>query len=200
MCSHSRGGCPLLMLPNNIRWTTSSMTCSNKCLRARWLDSTVTSIYFVYHMMPDRYLFHWKLRGFHVHMSISPNPLGLKLFASPRQALLQSKSWWRGSADWTIPWCRSLVQNFVNLSLKKWFKDVQRLVGQVFHCRHFSKELVLSCLVTSFAANPRKAILDLHERFLCGGGWGLERTLNKWACKQPWRQILPLSFFETLSW
>ena len=27
-----------------------------------------------------------------------------------------------------------------------------------------------------------------------------ERTLNKWVCQQPWRQRLPLSFFEMLDW
>ena len=44
----------------------------------------------------------------------------------------------------------------------------------------------------------RKPILGLHERFLCGGGWGLERTWNKWVCQQPWRQPLPTTFFEHL--
>ena len=44
----------------------------------------------------------------------------------------------------------------------------------------------------------RKPILDLHERLLCGGGWGLERTFDRWACKQDWRQLMPLSFFELL--
>ena len=46
----------------------------------------------------------------------------------------------------------------------------------------------------------RKPILALHDRFEAGGGWGLERTLNTWVCQQPWRQRLPLSFFEMLSW
>lgn len=47
-------------------------------------------------------------------------------------------------------------------------------------------------------ATFRKSILDLHQRFQCGSGWGLERTLNAWVIKQPWGQRLPLSFFETL--
>ena len=46
--------------------------------------------------------------------------------------------------------------------------------------------------------NMRKPILDLYERFECGGGWGLERTFDSWVCKQPWRQRLPLTFFELL--
>ncbi len=45
----------------------------------------------------------------------------------------------------------------------------------------------------------RKPILDLHERFECGGGWGLERTLNEWVLRQEWRKILPSSFFRSLS-
>ena len=65
---------------------------------------------------------------------------------------------------------------------------------------------VLGCLLLSmlfiFAANCgaifRKSILDLHERFQCGSGWGRERTLNAWVIQQPWRKRLPLSFFETL--
>ena len=44
----------------------------------------------------------------------------------------------------------------------------------------------------------RKPILDLFERFECGGGWGLERTLNGWISRQPWRQPMPLTFFELL--
>ena len=51
-----------------------------------------------------------------------------------------------------------------------------------------------------FGLPTRKPILSLHERFECGAGWGLERTLNKWVCQQPWRQRLPLSFFEMLDW
>ena len=45
----------------------------------------------------------------------------------------------------------------------------------------------------------RKPILELHERFECGGGWGLERTFNRWVCSQPWRKIMPMDFFEPLS-
>lgn len=43
-------------------------------------------------------------------------------------------------------------------------------------------------------------ILDLHERFQCSGGWGIERAFNKWVCKQPWRTALPMNFFERLLW
>ena len=45
----------------------------------------------------------------------------------------------------------------------------------------------------------RKEILQLHERFESGGGWGLERTLQTWVSKQPWRWPLPISFFEHLA-
>ena len=48
--------------------------------------------------------------------------------------------------------------------------------------------------------NPlRKPILELHTAFLCGGGWGLERTLNRWVLQQPWRKPMPLDFFKPLS-
>ncbi len=46
----------------------------------------------------------------------------------------------------------------------------------------------------------RKPILDLYQRFECGGNWGLERTFNKWVCGQPWRKPMPTTFFETLPW
>ena len=46
----------------------------------------------------------------------------------------------------------------------------------------------------------RTEILRLHERFECGGGWGLERTLNAWVIQQDWRKMLPLTFFEFLCW
>jgi hypothetical protein len=46
--------------------------------------------------------------------------------------------------------------------------------------------------------NIRKPILTLYERFECGGGWGLERTFDRWVCQQPWRKRLPLTFFELL--
>lgn len=55
-----------------------------------------------------------------------------------------------------------------------------------------------SLFIFNGRATFRKSILDLHQRFQCGSGWGLERTLNAWVIKQPWRQRLPLSFFETL--
>ena len=45
----------------------------------------------------------------------------------------------------------------------------------------------------------RKDILDLHERFECGGGWGLERTFDQWVLKQPWRKCMPQEFFEFLN-
>jgi hypothetical protein len=41
--------------------------------------------------------------------------------------------------------------------------------------------------------------LELHERFECGGGGGLERSLNKWAWSQPWRKVMPLDFFKSLT-
>ena len=44
----------------------------------------------------------------------------------------------------------------------------------------------------------RSDILDLHERFLCGGNWGLERTYQEWVVRQPWRQCLPCHYFERL--
>lgn len=44
----------------------------------------------------------------------------------------------------------------------------------------------------------RKPILDLHERFECKSGWYMEDTFNSWVCRQPWRQLLPLTFFEWL--
>lgn len=59
---------------------------------------------------------------------------------------------------------------------------------------------VLFLVIGFFESPTRKPILSLHERFECGAGWGLERTLNKWVCQQPWRQRLPLSFFEMLDW
>lgn len=48
-------------------------------------------------------------------------------------------------------------------------------------------------------SQPRKPILDLHEKFECGAGWHVEATLNTWVCKQGWRRVLPLSFFEWLT-
>lgn len=42
----------------------------------------------------------------------------------------------------------------------------------------------------------RESILDLHMMFECGGGWGLERTFDRWIGKQSWRHALPTSFFE----
>lgn len=44
----------------------------------------------------------------------------------------------------------------------------------------------------------RKPILELHERFECKSGWYMEDTFNRWVCRQPWRQLLPLTFFEWL--
>ena len=38
-------------------------------------------------------------------------------------------------------------------------------------------------------------VLDLHNRFECGGNWGLERTFHAWVNKQPWRQLMPVSYF-----
>lgn len=43
---------------------------------------------------------------------------------------------------------------------------------------------------------PRPDILELHEIFLSAGNWGVERALNKWVYKQPWRKVFPLEFFE----
>lgn len=39
-------------------------------------------------------------------------------------------------------------------------------------------------------------VLDLHNRFECGGGWGLERTFHAWVNTQPWRQLMPVRYFE----
>ena len=41
--------------------------------------------------------------------------------------------------------------------------------------------------------------MDLHERFECGGGWGLERTFDQWVLKQPWRKCMPQEYFELLN-
>lgn len=62
----------------------------------------------------------------------------------------------------------------------------------------FSGLTQIEALFTTIFSALRKSILELHERFECGGGWGLERTFNKWVCSQPWRQIMP-NFFEPLS-
>lgn len=51
----------------------------------------------------------------------------------------------------------------------------------------------------AFLVLLRKDILELHERFECGGGWGLERTLQTWVSKQPWRWPMPTTFFEHLA-
>jgi hypothetical protein len=39
-------------------------------------------------------------------------------------------------------------------------------------------------------------VLDLHNRFECGGDWGLERTFNAWVEKQTWRQLMPVQYFQ----
>ena len=58
----------------------------------------------------------------------------------------------------------------------------------------------IPCLVYSYIISVllRPAILDLHERFLCSGGWGLERCFNQWCIRQPWRRIFPTSFLKLL--
>lgn len=57
---------------------------------------------------------------------------------------------------------------------------------------------IFFCSILSSALQLRKEILDLNAMFECKGGWALEATFNKWACKQAWRAVLPLSFCESL--
>ena len=45
---------------------------------------------------------------------------------------------------------------------------------------------------------PRKDVLKLYLAFRSAHGWGLERCFNSWAVEQPWRQLMPLTFFERL--
>jgi hypothetical protein len=39
-------------------------------------------------------------------------------------------------------------------------------------------------------------VLDLHNRFECGGDWGMERTFNAWVEKQSWRKLMPVQYFQ----
>jgi hypothetical protein len=51
----------------------------------------------------------------------------------------------------------------------------------------------------SMVLHLRKPILDLYERFLnVSTSWGKENAFNRWALKQPWRAVMPTSFFEIL--
>ena len=39
-------------------------------------------------------------------------------------------------------------------------------------------------------------VLELHNRFECGGDWALERTFNAWVEKQSWRKLMPVQYFQ----
>ena len=66
-----------------------------------------------------------------------------------------------------------------------WIKQMQCFVslGFPFFFDYISLQLSLE-------------VLDLNNRFECGGGWGLERTFNAWVEKQTWRQLMPVQYFQ----
>lgn len=75
------------------------------------------------------------------------------------------------------------------------------LRDQVMKIGRLNHDLIpqLGFLIDRTPPLPRRDILELHLAFRSGNGWGLERSFNAWAVKQPWRALMPLSFFEWLS-
>lgn len=55
-------------------------------------------------------------------------------------------------------------------------------------------------VVCAYSTSLRKSILDLYEAFLNSStSWGKENAFNRWCVKQPWRALMPISFFSKLA-
>ena len=157
--------------------------------------------------MFQKLVFHWfsfdwysLIPEYHL-VAFALHPIPVAQYHPSRRLALRSSSWFPRSASLIIRWCRSLVtlngsgsRNFQ----VRWFdffnQGLWKTLGFEWQVHGFWKAYWL------VKSNSGKRFLQLHERFECGGGWGLERTLGKWVIQQPWRKLLPLSFFEYLRW
>ena len=61
-----------------------------------------------------------------------------------------------------------------------------------------SAECFFMLNVTSLHAIPREPLLKLADSFQDSNGWNLHSRLNTWACKQPWRKVMPCNLFTRL--
>ena len=138
------------------------------------------------------------------HPTVSPQPKTwrgeLQIHSGDRGEALQfepflgADAWIGGGAllmRYVFCYC-TMVQTVQWLDYKLWKSNRQVITWS-------ASAILFSFLFhVLWSSWTRKPILELHERFLCGGGWGLERTFNRWVSQQPWRQRLPLKFFEIL--
>ena len=92
-----------------------------------------------------------------------------------------------------VPCSRVLICQYSEATMSYVRQEVLR-IGALNH-DHIPHpvSIFVSCIL-----DFRPDILDLHERFLAGGNWGLERTFDSWVRRQSWRKVLPTSFLECL--
>lgn len=114
-----------------------------------------------------------------------------------RQAASTSSRWCPKSASWIIPWCRNLTARYTRRGKNQ--QGLDKLDKRKTDFRNNNVHQLGPFWNDHRLQLPSGNRLELHERFECGGGWGLERSLNKWACSQPWRKVMPLDFFKSLT-